>query len=98
MKFLEFEDGNRFFRCEAASSPATPGVTWWWVTISSESQRYAAFRTQADDKPANLAPRILAYYAKLLEDRARPREIRSSWGQRKAVAKPEVTAEKPAAE
>ncbi|HWH51364.1 MAG TPA: hypothetical protein VN651_07460 [Gemmatimonadaceae bacterium] len=93
MKLLEFTDGDRAFRCEAASSPATPGTTWWWITISGESQRYAAFRTEPGDKPVNLTPRVIAYYTKLLEDRARPREIRTGWGQRRAAPKSEEAAE-----
>lgn len=73
MQAVEFQDGGRTFTCEAGSSPATPGTLWWWVTISGEGQRYAAFRTQPGDTPASLRPRVLAYYAKLLADRERPR-------------------------
>jgi hypothetical protein len=67
----------------AASSPATPGTNWWWVSITGESQRYAAFRTSPDDTPATLKPRVVAYYEQLLADRARPREIRTGWGGRR---------------
>jgi hypothetical protein len=82
MDFVEFQDGDRTFTCRAASSPATPGTLWWWISITGESQRYAAFRTEADDTSPNLRPRVLAYYAQLLADRARPREIRAPWGRR----------------
>ena len=83
MDLVEFQDGERTFTCRAASSPATPGTLWWWVSITGESQRYAAFRTQADDTPPNLRPRVIAYYEQLLADRARPREFRSHWAQRR---------------
>ena len=87
----EFQDGGRTFTCVAASSPATPGTFWWWVNISGEAQRYSAFRTQPDDTPQSLKRRVLAYYAQLLVDRARPPEIRSGWAQRRNVKKPTET-------
>ena len=79
MDFLEFEDDGRKLTCRSESSPATPGTTWWWLDVTGESQRWAAFRTEPGDTPENLRPRILAAYAQLLADRARPREIRSRW-------------------
>jgi hypothetical protein len=94
MDLVEFQDGDRTFTCRAASSPATPGTLWWWVSVTGESQRYAAFRTQDDDTPPNLRPRILAYYAQLLADRARPREVRSHWAQRRPAQKPAEPAER----
>ena len=83
MKALEFQEGDRTFTCKAESSPATPGTLWWWVSISGESQRYAAFRTQEGDAPLNLRPRIVAYYSQLVADRERPREVRTHWGKRR---------------
>ena len=88
MNALEFQDGDRTFTCKAESSPATPGTVWWWVSVTGESQRYAAFRTEKNDAPGNLRPRIIAYYAQMLADRERPREIRTHWGQRRPAAKP----------
>lgn len=86
MEQMEFQDGERTFTCRAASSPATPGTLWWWVSITGESQRYAAFRTEPGDTERNLRPRILAYYAELIAARERPRELRVHWGQRRAQA------------
>jgi hypothetical protein len=82
MNFMEFEDNGRTLTCQSASSPATPGTSWWWLKVTGESQRYAAFRTEAGDTPENLRPRIVAYYEQLLVDRARPRETRLSWAER----------------
>jgi hypothetical protein len=96
MKAVQFEDVGRTFTCEAGSSPATPGTMWWWVSVSGESQRYAAFRVEDNDTPATLRPRILAYYAQILADRERPRITRPAWTQRKAA--PAAAAETPAAE
>ena len=87
MNFLEFEDDGRTLTCRSGPSPATPGQNWWWLNVTGESQRYAAFRTEPGDTPENLPPRIRAYYAQLLADRARPREIRPRWS-RPAPATP----------
>jgi hypothetical protein len=86
MDAVQFDDVGRTFTCERASSPATPGTLWWWVSVSGEAQRYAAFRAEPDDTPATLQPRVLAYYAQILADRARPRITRPTWAQRKAPA------------
>ena len=91
MPAVKFEDVGRTFTCEPGSSPATPGTLWWWVSVSGESQRYAAFRVEPDDTPASLKPRVLAYYAQLLVDRERPRITRPTWAQRK----PQPTTEPP---
>ena len=88
MNAVQFDDVGRRFTCEPGSSPATPGVLWWWVTVSGESHRYAAFRVQPTDTPASLKPRILAYYAQLLADRARPAFTRPTWSQRRPVKEP----------
>ena len=84
MDAVQFKDGERTFTCKCASSPATPGTLWWWVSISGEAQRYAAFRAEPSDTVASLQPRVLGFYEKLLADRARPRITPSSWGQRRA--------------
>ena len=86
MDFLEFEDNGLTMTCRSASSPATPGTNWWWLDVSGDSQRYAAFRTEAGDTPQNLRPRIAAWHAQMLADRARPRELRSYWWQRSSQA------------
>jgi hypothetical protein len=80
MDFMQFEDNGRTLTCQSASSPATPGTNWWWLEVSGESQRYAAFRTEPGDTLENLRPRIVAYYLQMLADRARPREFRPRWG------------------
>ena len=85
MEAVQFQDDGKTFTCEAGSSPATPGTLWWWVSVSGEAQRYAAFRKEPGDTAASLRPRVLAYYAQLLADRARPRLTHSSWGQRRAA-------------
>jgi len=99
MNAVQFEDVGHTFTCEKGSSPATPGTLWWWVTVSGEPQRYAAFRAEPGDTAANVRPRVLAYYAQLLADRERPRITRPTWAQRKPVAAtPAPASDAPAAE
>lgn len=86
MKSMTFMDGDRTFTCCAETSPATPGTLWWWMSVTGESARYAAFRANASDTAPALRPRILAYYAQLLADRARPAVLRPQWWQRRAAA------------
>ena len=90
MKAMQFDDIGRTFTCEPGPSPATPGVLWWWITVSGESHRYAAFRVEATDTPHSLKPRVLTYYAKILADRARPAVTRPTWAQRKPVPQPQA--------
>lgn len=86
MNMMEFKDGDRTFICRAESSPATPGTLWWWVSVTGELSRYAAFRAESSDTERKLRPRILAYYGQLLADRARPANIRQHWAQRRSPA------------
>ena len=90
MKGMQFDDIGRTFTCEPGPSPATPGVLWWWITVSGESHRYAAFRVEESDTPVSLRPRVLTYYAKILADRARPAVTRPTWAQRKPVPQPQA--------
>lgn len=79
VELVQFEDDGKTFTCRRGPSPATPGTNWWWLEVSGETQRYAAFRAESGDTAKNLQPRIIAYYAQLLADRARPREVRPQW-------------------
>jgi hypothetical protein len=87
-----FESSGRQFHCERAASPATPGTFWWWITISGENQRYAAFRSEKGEVEAKLKPRVIAYYEQLLVDRARPPAPRQWAGRKPAVAAPDAAA------
>jgi hypothetical protein len=86
LKEFQFEDQGHKFRCERGSSPGTPGVDWWWISLDGDAQRYAAFRSEPGDTIASLKPRVVAFYAEVLAIRARPRILRPSWSQRKPAA------------
>jgi hypothetical protein len=94
---FQFENDGRKFKCERGTSPGTPGIMWWWISLEGDAQRYAAFRTETGDTIASLKPRVIAYYAEVLAIRARPRILRPSWSQRKPVAAVEGAVAAPAA-
>lgn len=96
MDLVEFQDGERKFVCRADGSPATPGTRWWWVSVTGESQRYAALRVERSDTERNVRERVIAYYENLLVERARPREVRTSgFGRRPAAAAAAPKTEEP---
>lgn len=80
MNQLTFEEEGRTFTCEAAASRATPDTIWWWVSVTGDGQRYAAFHKAKGDTPASVKSRIITYYQKVLADRARPPLPRPTWG------------------
>ena len=92
---FEFTEDGRTFTCERESSPATPGTQWWWLRVSGDALRYAAFTAGAKDTQASVKPRMIAYYTQILVDRARPPAPRSPWGRRPGAAAPAAA---PAAE
>jgi hypothetical protein len=94
---FEFIDDGRTFTCERDSSPATPGTQWWWLRVSGDALRYAAFTAKASDTQASVKPRMIAYYTQILADRARPPAPRSPWGRRPSTGTPAAAAA-PAAE
>jgi hypothetical protein len=96
MNQLQFEDAGRTFTCVAETSRATPDTVWWWVNVSGDGQRYAAFHKEKGDTAASLKPRIIAYYAKVLADRERPPEPKQHWAQRRAAAQAKPAEEKTA--
>jgi hypothetical protein len=91
MKEMEFTHGDRTFTCRAEGSAAAPATLWWWVNVTGESSRYAAFRAEKGDTERTIRPRIVAYYEELLAVRARPAITRSHWSQNRrpqAAAQP----------
>ena len=66
---------------------------WWWVNVSGENQRYAAFRSEKGDTEGKVRTRIIAYYEQLLADRARPPMPRTTWAQRRPGGTPAAPVE-----
>ena len=90
MDFVQFENNGRTLTCRSGLSPATAGTVWWWLQVSGDPNRYAAFGASASDTEKNVRDRMIAWHEKLLFDRARPPEIRQRWG--RPPAKPAAPA------
>ena len=90
---FEFEEDGITYTCAREGPDKFMADAWWWFSVSSaaDRQRYAPFRAEPGDTPANVRPRIVAWYKALLEKRATPSS--HSWGQ----GRPPASAAKPAA-
>ena len=80
-----FVDDGRTFTCNVEASRHARTDAWWWFVVSTEQhQRHAPFRAEADDTPAVIQARVVAYYDDLLARRAAPAMNR--WSRRGAPA------------
>ena len=80
-----FVDDGRTFTCRVEASRHARTDAWWWFVVSTEQhQRHAPFRAEADDTPAGVQARVVAYYDDLLARRAAPAVNR--WNRRHVVA------------
>jgi hypothetical protein len=77
---FRFEHAGRTYTCAKEKLLTPPAGTWWWFTVSSDSNRYAPFEAAAGDTPQSIRPRILAYYERHLRARARPAAQRQQFG------------------
>jgi len=89
---FEFEQDGRTFVCSVEARRTTPDDAWWWFNVSGDRQRYAPFQALAADTQKGVKAKIVAYYANLLEARARPPEPRNHWSRR---PKPDASASEP---
>ena len=92
-----FVDADRTFTCVVEASRHARNDAWWWFVVSTEQhQRHAPFRAEADDTPAGVQARVVAYYDDLLARRAAPAANR--WNRRPvpAAATPALPTPEPA--
>ena len=92
---FEFEEGGRTFVCSVEARRTTPDDAWWWFNVSGDRQRYAPFQAATADTQKTVKAKIIAFYANLLEARARPAEPRSHWGRRPKTDTPTIPASTP---
>ena len=88
---FEFEENGRTFVCSVEARRTTPDDAWWWFNVSGDRQRYAPFQAASADTQKIVKAKIAAFYANLLEARARPVEPRSHWGRRPKTDVPAAT-------
>jgi hypothetical protein len=90
-----FEQGGRTYTCTTEKRKAEPAGTWWWFTVSSDSQRYAPFEAVAGDTQHSIKSRIVEYYEHRLWLRAQPAAPRQHFGRpgKPTAAKPPAATE-----
>ncbi len=92
---FSFEHNGRTYSCAAEKLMTPPAGTWWWFTVSSDSNRYAPFEAVAGDTQRSIQARILAYYERHLQARAQPAAQRQQFG-RPGKAAPRPAPQAPA--
>jgi len=75
-----FEHGGRTYTCTTEKRKTPPTGTWWWFTVTSDSNRYAPFEAVAGDTQQSIKARIVAYYEHRLWARAQPAAPRQHFG------------------
>ncbi len=59
---FDFVENGRTYTCRVEALPRGSAAGWWWFGVSGDDARYAPFRATADDTPASVRPRVVAYY------------------------------------
>ena len=67
-----FEEGGRTYDCTPEERGDPSRGSWWWFTVSDDSQRYARFETAAADTRSSVRARIVEYYEHRMWVRAQP--------------------------
>jgi hypothetical protein len=75
-----FEEGGRTYECTPESRGDPSRGSWWWFTVSNDSQRYARFEATAGDTRKSVRARIVEYYEHRLWVRAQPDVPRQRFG------------------
>jgi hypothetical protein len=86
-----FEEGGRTYCCAPEQRATMPDGTWWWFTVSNDSQRYAPFEVASSDTQRTVRARIVAWYERRVWVRAQPVAPRERFGRpNKPAAAPVV--------
>ena len=67
-----FVEGGRTFTCAPETRESHLGGTWWWFTVSNDSNRYAAFEAAPGDTQHSVRTRMVAWYERRLWLRSQP--------------------------
>jgi len=67
-----FEEGGRTYTCKPATHDTPPEGTWWWFSVSNDSQRYAPFEAAPGDTQRTVRARIVTWYERHLWVRSQP--------------------------
>jgi hypothetical protein len=75
-----FEEGGRTYHCTPETRGDPSRGSWWWFTVSNDTQRYARFEASAADTRTSVRTRIVEYYEHRLWVRAQPVVPRQRFG------------------
>ncbi|MCJ7629651.1 MAG: hypothetical protein MUO50_14845 [Longimicrobiales bacterium] len=80
LKAFTFEEGGRTYECTPEKRGDPSRGSWWWFTVSNDSQRYARFEAAVGDTRSSVRTRIVAYYEHRVWVRAQPVVLRKHFG------------------
>jgi len=83
-----FEEGGRTYACAPEESGDPSRGSWWWFTVSGDSQRYARFEAARGDTQKSVRARIVEYYEHRMWVRAQPVVPRQRFGRPGKAAAP----------
>ena len=86
-----FEEGGRTYTCTPEERGDPSRGSWWWFTVSDDSQRYARFEAKPGDTRKSVQARIVEYYEHRLWVRAQPVVPRQHFGRPKKAPAEEPT-------
>jgi len=89
-----FEEGGRTYECIPEKRGDPSRGSWWWFTVSNDSQRYAQFEAVAGDTRSSVRARIVEYYEHRIWVRAQPVVRRQRFGRPVKSAPPPPATEK----
>jgi len=75
-----FEEDGRTYECSPEERGDPSRGSWWWFTVSDDSQRYARFEAAAGDTRSSVSARIVEYYENRMWVRAQPDVPRKRFG------------------
>ena len=75
-----FEEGGRTYECSPEERGDASEGSWWWFTVSNDSQRYARFEAAEGDTRSSVRARIVEYYEHRMWVRAQPVAPRRRFG------------------
>jgi hypothetical protein len=91
-----FEEGGRTYECTPEERGDPSRGSWWWFTVSDDSQRYARFEAAVGDTRSSVRARIVEYYEHRIWVRAQPAVQQKRFGRpAKAPAPPETPTSAP---
>ena len=69
---FDFEAGGRRYSCAPETREALLEGTWWFFSVSNDSNRYAAFEAAPGDTQQSVRTRMVTWYERRLFLKSQP--------------------------